>query len=321
MIFTSALVNQLRGDKTRKRDAREELWKAQAEDSFGVTASGGIYRPEIRSTSYRALIDAERTAREKAVFIPSIAVLDFDFDGAEEYLFQAENINCYISLRGGAVFEFDFLQRDFNYCDTLNSPRLFDDLLVHEGERRDCGLEWYLPFSVSKKAQNLRMGFKLESRKDSDREGSGIKALTIEKVYSLDKDRLEVSYRIGNNSSRDIEFDFIPRQAMSFPSDKPVYLRIYAIIDGAKTLIDSADYKYEGGISVLEAQDVKNEAILSLTSAKPFALRLERSSFLPPGCPAQKTPLYAASLAYPRFSLKLGPGEIWENGLVLRLAY
>ncbi|MDR0377156.1 MAG: DUF1925 domain-containing protein [Spirochaetaceae bacterium] len=96
MMFTHVLINQLRGDKSRKRSARESLWKAQGLDSFYRRPEGGIYRNTVRNAAYRALLGAEKITREKGVFIPSLMTLDFDLDGEDEYLFQDEYINCYV---------------------------------------------------------------------------------------------------------------------------------------------------------------------------------------------------------------------------------
>jgi len=40
-MYTHILINQLRGDKYRKRTAREELWKAQGCDGFWHIGDGG----------------------------------------------------------------------------------------------------------------------------------------------------------------------------------------------------------------------------------------------------------------------------------------
>jgi hypothetical protein len=104
MVFTRVLVNQLRGDKARKTAALEELWKAQGCDAFCRTGSGGFYRGAIRSAVYRSLLLAEKTARIKGVFIPSLVKFDFDFDGEEEYLFRNDHINVYMKGQGAAVF-------------------------------------------------------------------------------------------------------------------------------------------------------------------------------------------------------------------------
>ena len=118
MIFTNLLINQLRGDKARKLNAREELWKAQGFALF--SSPDALYRHCLRKTAYRSLVGAERITREKTKFVPSLLQLDFDFDGINEYLFQDIKINCYIHTLGAGVFELDYLPRAWNYLDTCN---------------------------------------------------------------------------------------------------------------------------------------------------------------------------------------------------------
>jgi hypothetical protein len=86
MIYTRMLINQLRGDKSRKRTATEELWKAQ--DSRIFCPAQGICPPQVRKAAYRALLEAERITRERRSFTPSLSVFDIDLDGTGEYLFQ-----------------------------------------------------------------------------------------------------------------------------------------------------------------------------------------------------------------------------------------
>ena len=119
MIFTHILINQLRGDKYRKRAAREELWKAQGCDAFWHIGDGGLHGNDLRKAAYRSLIEAEKIAREKGVFCPSVSPVDFDLDGEREYLFQGAELNCYVRTEGGSVFELDYLAKPWNYLDTF----------------------------------------------------------------------------------------------------------------------------------------------------------------------------------------------------------
>ena len=94
MIFTNVLINQLKGDKSRKYSAREEMWKAQ--DSYIYSDSNGYLRNEIRKSAYSSLLRAEclTKEKEKGKVILSLIQYDFDFDGIKEYLFQDNRLNC-----------------------------------------------------------------------------------------------------------------------------------------------------------------------------------------------------------------------------------
>lgn len=131
MMYVHVLVNQLRGDKSRKKTAREELWKSQ---------TGMYYRPEIgnpaacegivklRNRAYKHLLVAEKAARLRGVFSPSIVSFDFDMDGLKEYLCQLETLNMYVHLQGGKLFELDHFKTNRNFADMCrDSGGLFVD--------------------------------------------------------------------------------------------------------------------------------------------------------------------------------------------------
>lgn len=339
MVFTQVFANQLRGDRSRKRTAREELWKAQGADAFRYTANGGIYRGAVRSAAYRALLEAEKTAREKGVFIPSLTAFDFDLDGEDEYLFQDERINCYIKSRGGQVFEFDFLPRSWNYLDTMEppgSPRTcrraaFEDFLIAPGlspeemdadscgQVRRCGEEWYEPFVVDKVRQKQRAGFRLPSRP-----GIPLGFAEIEKIYSLKKDSLQAGYRISNRGSGREDFSFIPRLALAFPGPEERFLRIFKLSSdarlplepGAESLAASRDISL-ADISGLEFRDLKNEAILTFSSKIVFSGSLRQVCFPLEGLGT----VYGYTSIAPVYRLSLAPGESWETELSIKLSY
>jgi hypothetical protein len=119
MVFSHMLINQLRGDKSRKRTALEELWKAQGYDAFCPAESGGVYRGDLRKSAYHSMLEAEKITRETGAFIPCLMNFDFDLDNEDEYLLQGEQINCYVRPEGAGVFELDYLPRAWNYMDTF----------------------------------------------------------------------------------------------------------------------------------------------------------------------------------------------------------
>jgi len=136
MYFVHGLANQLRGDKARKKAARELVWKAQGHEAYHCAAgSDGPAVSRARSAAYAALIEAEVITREKGVFMPSLVPIDYDFDGYEEYLFQGSELDAYAHRSGGAIVELDVLQAAANI---LNPRRgglgvLFEDA-VEQGD-------------------------------------------------------------------------------------------------------------------------------------------------------------------------------------------
>ncbi|MDR0457004.1 MAG: DUF1926 domain-containing protein [Treponema sp.] len=130
MVFTNVLINQLRGDKSRKLSAHEELWKAQGDALFRSTGAQGLHNNALRNAAYSALLGAERVSREKSKFVPSLVPFDFNMDGAPEWLFQDTKINCYVQSTGGGIFELDYLPKTWNYLDTCGGRFAFADRLL-----------------------------------------------------------------------------------------------------------------------------------------------------------------------------------------------
>lgn len=122
-MYVHALVNQLRGDKSRKNNAREELWLAQNGEVFTLAPQSTPSEARaLRQQTWRCLLAAEKSTRVRGIFSPSVITFDFDMDGLKEYLCQLEHLNMYVHPQSGRIFEFDVLDVSRNYCD-LASPR------------------------------------------------------------------------------------------------------------------------------------------------------------------------------------------------------
>lgn len=119
MIHSSVLANQVKGDKSRKKSAREEIWKAQSHYPYWHGLHGGIYDRNLRQKTYSYLIEAEKITREKGIFKPGFSPVDFDLDGLKEFLYQGHHINAYAHLKGGTLFELDWLSTSRNYLSTV----------------------------------------------------------------------------------------------------------------------------------------------------------------------------------------------------------
>ena len=109
MMYIHVLVNQVRGDRYKKRAAQNELWKGQCHYAYWHGARGGVYSNPARKAVYRALIEAEKITRATEIFAPSILSADYDMDNCTEFLYQGSELNAYIHTRGGSLFELDFL--------------------------------------------------------------------------------------------------------------------------------------------------------------------------------------------------------------------
>jgi hypothetical protein len=295
MMFTHVLINQLRGDKSRKRTAREELWKAQGYDALCYGGGGGIYRNNLRNAAYKALLGAEKITRDKGVFIPAVMNFDFDLDGEDEYLFQDEILNCYIKKRGASVFELDYLPKSWNYLDTLARRRelafgklpsfsgpedryrraafadrltppgfAFADALAGRfGGSRLCAMEPYDLLELDKTRGKVL--FRLPPRA-----GEGpFENLELEKTYTLKQDMLTLRYRLTNRGDKPERGNFITDVDLAFPGEGPLFQRIYAPREERKEALAELPGTLPDTAAV-ELQDLKNEVIISLGSDRKF---------------------------------------------------
>jgi hypothetical protein len=350
MMFINVLINQLRGDKSRKRTAREELWKAQGYDVFCQTQYGGIYRNTIRNAVYRALLVAERITREKGAFAPSLSVFDFDLDGEWEYLFQDVHINCYIKSQGASIFELDYLPKTWNYLDTMAPRRsgpgdalppvenirrtAFADFLspfditfqglakesaagtfYEDPAGRCCGTEQYEVLDLDRVHGNLC--FRLPSRPELP-----FGLVGIEKKYQLKKDTLTVRYRLINHGGKAERFCFIPRIDLAFPGEGDSYQRISGLCSGAKEPVflkpaDGAEELLEVGD--IEFRDIKNEATIALHSGRAFDLWLYPLR-IPCRINDQIANWYQSTCIMPVNRIVLESGGFWETDYTLRIS-
>ncbi|MDR0409401.1 MAG: DUF1926 domain-containing protein [Spirochaetaceae bacterium] len=283
MTFTHALVDQLRGDKINKRAAYEELLKSQAYDLFYHTPQSGINRTAVRNAAYQALLDAEKITRGYKSFISSLMAFDFDFDGVNEYLFQSEDVNCFIKETGAEIFELDYIPRSWNYCCATGIKGirgLFSDMIAPEDFSyksimnndysgvRLCADERYAITAIDR--QRHRLSFELPSS------NGNFSYIGIEKKYNLKNNEISVNYRITNKSDAEQNFIFVPELNMSFFNDDEKSLRVYSYnkyeafsshsekmcafpLEDDKGLIIS-------GAAAVDFQDIHNEVIINLSS-------------------------------------------------------
>ncbi|MDR3193149.1 MAG: DUF1925 domain-containing protein [Treponema sp.] len=341
MIFSHTLANQLRGDKSRKRTALEELWKAQGIDVFYPAENGGIYRPSIRRSAYKALLEAEKITREAGDFIPSLMNFDFDFDGEIEYLFRGERINCYIRLLGAGVFELDYLPNSWNYLDIFhrsisgsnrNRKASFIDRFLPAGfppgdilsgrseGTRDCGEERFELREMDK--VRGKVSFYLPPSAAETHEGCPFRALGIEKSYQLRRDTLEVTYTLANPGKEETGFLFASTVDLSFPGEGENFVRV---LKGAEVLKPGQDDALGQDVlavkdtDLLKFQDLKNEAIVSLGADRPFNGWIFPRRTAPENRPGPG--LYQSSCVTAVFPAVLKPGESWKLVFTLKFAH
>jgi hypothetical protein len=335
MMFTHTLINQLRGDKARKQDAREELWKAQGYTLFaprtGATLSSpagncaDIHRAPLRKAVYKALLGAEKICRNQGKFTRSLLAFDFDFDGNPEYLFQDRNINCYVTGTGASVFELDYLPKAWNYLDTFSGDSFrrtaFADQLsppsysfkearesLFEGVRF-CGRENFKLLDMDR--SHGWADFKLSVRDTEN--ASYLEQIEIEKRYLLRQDTLRVYYTLINRGPTPASFKFAPRIDLSFSGGGDDLLKVFRshAQENEPAIGRGAEIR---NIRGLEFRDIKNELTLSLSADQNF------DGWILPVHDAV-TSQYQSTCLMPVMALTLPPEGQWKTEFKLNISH
>jgi len=321
VYFVHNLINQFRGDKSRKRAAREELWKAQEADALcgccgdsrnsgGNNNNRGGDSTAAQKYAYRAVLTAERIIREKD-FIPSLLSFDLNLDGTAEYLFQDKNTNCYVSSRGAAVFELDYLPKGWSYLNTFpdgrahyafrdiilpgdfvpSDPSAINEASLPSGSRL-CGNEEYRLESADR--TKLKATFTLPTRK-----GIPFGLIEIQKTYRLDKNTLYLSYLLRNKSEEKIVLRFIPRFDLSLAGEELLFRKSQGEEERS-----AEKHGEKKRIIFLEEQESKQGASIGIGFQSPCDL------YYYPAEPGHQSLCF-----FPMFQLFLNPGDTWENRL------
>jgi hypothetical protein len=319
MIYVRNSINQLRGDKVRKRIALEELWKAQDASLFNPRF---LERSPVRKAAYRALLEAEKITREKGKYAASCQVFDFDFDGSGEYLLQDEKLNCYVRARGAGAFELDYLPRAWNYLDVYgpaagNSrgfPRqAFTDFIAppdaeagfdHIPGARLCGEENW----EAQEADRVRriLSFRLPAK-----EGVPFGAVEMAKTWQTKKNAVLVRYTLKNTGAGAQPFAFIPRLDLSFHGEDETCLSILALLNGEKQTVQAGGAVIPG-VTGLEFKDKKNEAVITLESNRGFNARIFHAKDGKPGT-------YQFTSILPALPVALESGKSWDCDFTLKI--
>jgi len=329
MIFTNVLINQLRGDKYRKQDAHEELWKAQ--DSCLFIPGDVQRRHELRKSAYSSLLRAESLTREKGKQVLSLIQHDFDLDGEKEHLFQDAKINCYIQLNGASIFELDYLPEDWNYLDCGVSNRgasyrgvsanssggkvkrtAFSDALVpyrkdavafENGFPGGSRLLFNEKFETVSETRKGKACFKLPASGTNN-----LSCIEISKCYLLKKDVLNVSYTLKNTGREHKHFLLVTEIALSFAGNGDEYVRFYATDSNGK---DIHSERRLHNAETLKIIDVSNEVQLILSSVKPYSGSLIK---------ALDNGHYQADRIIAVFPVSIETSEIWINEFTMKIS-
>jgi len=321
-IFTNVLINQLRGDKSRKLSAHEELWKAQDRTLFCKTGREGLHNHLLRNAAYSALLGAERITREKSKFVSSLVPYDFNMDGAVEWLFQDIRINCYVQSIGGGIFELDYLPMAWNYLDTSGGRSAFADRLLpseFKAENLACDIVEGARLCRNERYENgeldkVRRRLCLTLRPASPKKHFG--AVEIEKTYSLKKDAIHTEYTLTNGGAQQTAFQFAPEIDLALPGEGDPFVRFF-VCKSAQADAPLAQPLFRG-VDGLKIHDIKNEVQITLLANRPFDGKVVPVYTRDEVTGAQ---LYQSLCVMPLLPVSLEPGEKWEVEFILRFSH
>ncbi|MDR3112020.1 MAG: DUF1926 domain-containing protein [Elusimicrobiota bacterium] len=121
MLYISTKVeNYCNSQKPNVQDALDNLFAGQCNCAYWHGVFGGLYLPHLRNAVYNRLLKAENICNESSLKKASWKVFDFNCDSKDEYIFESEYQNFYISLaNGGSLFEWDILKIEHNILNVL----------------------------------------------------------------------------------------------------------------------------------------------------------------------------------------------------------
>ncbi len=335
MQYVHLLTGQLRGDKSRKKTAQEELWRGQTGDVYWFSPRGGIYQLPLRESVYAALIDAEKTTRQKGSFNTGIIQTDIDFDGVKEIIYQGTDINAYIHARGAVLFELDSLKTSRNLANVLGR---YEEMNVSGplGPRRRCFLDRFLAKPSSLKCfpdpSTEDIGTFSDAyytNRDLKRSNQAICYLregfvslgerkvpvTVEKVFHFRKTGVTVHYSITNRGSDDLRCYYDCDLNLS-PSTRPQMLVLAAGLQDRTVELDPM----EAG-EVLDAHrmilvDLESEEPLSVVSDSPCRM-LQAPLYNEVEIHGKTERVYQGCAITFEWPLSLAPDASWKAVLTL----
>lgn len=340
MMNTHILVNQVRGDKYKKKAAQNELWKGQSHHAYWHGARGGIYENALRKSVYQSLIEAEKITRATEIFAPSIISVDYDMDNCNEYLYQGSELNAYIHSRGGAMFELDFLPASWNYLDTMvdREQECSEDGDLSGGQGQPCAYQRKAfidhfftdgcameDFERSRHSEegdfvsglyelvdlNRALPELLMRRTGSISVRGVPQPAAIEKRFVFRPRSIDVYYKVSNLGPTELSTRFGVEINLSLAARSADCGRLFLLDEDRKKEIESGATEIEG-VKGLLVRDVRNEVSVTLSSAREFrcwSIPVETGS----SDAAPDSRAFQSHCFVPQWDLRLAVGEAWEN--------
>ncbi|MDR1786245.1 MAG: DUF1926 domain-containing protein [Spirochaetaceae bacterium] len=303
MIRVSTLVNQCRGDKSKKQIAREKLWEAQTGIFFCAEKPSFPEILALRRAAYRNLLQAENLAREITGFNNALVSFDVNSDGANEYICLFGVYNAFITPRGGSIYELDVFKSNVNYADTVLPSDFLDPSSGGEESRRNIFVDHLLKGdedvidaagrdSVFPAIRYTESAF--ESKKKEIRLSAsalfGAQPVSIKKNYLPAEYGVQVQYIIKNESPAPLAARFCVESSLSIPS-RPEKVFQSEVISASKNLpLDSSQiHQHIPEVSLAVFTDVENR-VSFIFEPNEDAVFSQVPVFCPPGAEPASPP-------------------------------
>lgn len=342
LLYTHLLVNQMRGDKSRKKSALEDLWRGEVGAVYwhGDGPGGGIFDARLRQGSYRAFIEAEKLSRSGRSFLPSLIATDFDMDGRPEYLYQGKTMNALLHLKGGGILELDYLPAPWNYLGTMARwPQPY-----HRFKYEGC--DWYMRrsfldhffapetlieafdrMSYPELGDFLNQDYEVahlrREHEDITLSRSGrlrIRRrdypLTVQKRFQFKEGAIECGLLLRNGGSARLDLWYGLELNLALPSKEQTRIAAQKGSQKRELGCERTETDKVEGVTV---RDLANSVAVSLETPSPFllwSLPVETVSYPPGG----RVRHYQSSCLVLSWKFPLSPGEQWEGKVTLKLA-
>ncbi|OJF77727.1 MAG: hypothetical protein BKP49_01745 [Treponema sp. CETP13] len=280
MMNISSMISQCKGDKARRKTAREYLWIAQNYAVYMFTGKGGITDQKLRQYSYSNLLRAEQLVRDASNFVDNTTCFDFDFDGILEYVNRFTTYNAFISRHGGMITELDIMHNYANYCDVMPRIRKYDG--VTDLYAKNMFVDHFIPAEKDEELEfNTHLLSKLNqqlyNQKQFERSrhelvletvveiGDLKQNLSVTKKYTLNENGILVQYILRNESEENLTGFFGVENNFSVPYKSSANIQLEVLLEGKKEIPSSDTYyikQSDIGLLQLTDTDAKNSFVL-----------------------------------------------------------
>jgi 4-alpha-glucanotransferase len=342
MMYMNNLASQVKRDKVRKKNAREEIMKSQCNAPYWHYNSHGIYDNSLRKTAYKHLIEAEKSTREKGIFSTSISPFDFDFDGCDEYIYRGQYINAYVHKKGGVLFELDYLLTSWNYLDTMaryTEPYHKDEITnnITDWYSRHAFIDHFIDATCNINDFSTMSYKELGSFVDSeydlidlDRDKKTLvlsskgsvkinrvkKSIKIQKVYDFKKNSIHVKYNINNLSDEILDLNFASEINLSLNMDAT---SLSIKMDKEENQIDlNRKFLEIDNIQELSVHEVKKKVKISISATDNFSLwELPVETMTKNSDKIEST--YQSSCFLLKWPIRITPTKEWSTSVTIKL--